>query len=110
MKTNDNILIYMIEHDLKQKGCEAKQLVDVVVDSPKLIKVGANEIVYIHFVQASSEQPFELEISSANAVHKYTDKNTINGVSNLITRHWGSVKVKPSEKLSYFIHYVKVKL
>ena len=110
MKTNDNILIYMIEQDLKAKGCACKQLTDVVAHNPKTIEVKANEVVYVHFLHTDTNEDFNIGLNSPNTVQLYSQANTIDGDSNLITRHWGNIKIKGTLPKNYFIHYVRIKL
>ena len=110
MKTNDNLLVYMIEQDLKAKGCAYKQLIDVVVHNPKTIEVKANEVVYVHFLHTDAREDFAISITSPNTVQLYSQLNTISGDNNLITRHWGNIKIKGTLHGNYFIHYVRIKL
>jgi len=109
MKTNDTLLYQMIENDLKHKNSVCPLLVDVLVKEPKEIEVKDNEAVYVHFFYKSTEEDFVMDLVSPSGMFRYDNDCLIDGSCNVITRHFGNIKITGELPSKYFVQYVKVK-
>lgn len=125
MNTNDALLTEMIKQDMQPKGISGYYLTDEVVESPKRIEVGANEVVYVCYFSTKQQDPFSLVLVSGTTKVSYNEKNTriyyrakIASSMNfydyiesaLISRHWSNVKITfTGEPTGFFLRMVKVK-
>ena len=125
MNTNDALLTEMIKQDMQRKGISCYYLTDEVVENPKRIEVGANEVVYVCYFSTKQREPFVAELVSGTTKVSYNEKNTrvyyrakIASSMNfydyiesaLISRHWSNVKITfTGEPTGFFLRIVKVK-
>jgi len=118
MKINDHILMRMIDKDMQSKKANNYHIKDEVVVNPKVIKVGANEVVYVCYCYAESKGGFNLNLESGTDLIGYHEKNTIKQKltpntayhSSQITAHWSSIKIKAKVSAYYFIRYIRITL
>lgn len=116
MNTNDNILTLMIEKDMKAREIDNYVVKDEIAISPKKIKVGANEIVYICYCYVETTEDFELFCLSGTEAVLYEDRNmgkqelsnTIGYHSSRISTHWSNIKIMTTLTGYYYIRYIRV--
>jgi len=114
MMTNDNILRLMIEKDMLSRKVTDYQIQDEVISNPKLIKVGANQVVYVCYCQIKSSGDFVLKLASGTGVISYHPKNMISNVttfhSSQLTSHWSNIKIIPKLTDNYFVRFIRISI
>jgi len=108
--SKDSLLYRLIELDLKTKGKSICHISDEMVQNPKEIEVGANEVVYTYNFMASLTYPFNVSILSPTEKINFTHFNVIGGSNDLIKAHWGKIKIDVIANPQYFyIQYLRIK-
>ena len=107
MNANDTLLQQIIVLDEINKGNKIISIQDALIQNPKEIRIGANEIVYVYFF--SSNYPvFNIQLITASKVVNYNNNTTLSNTNNQIIRCLGDVKFIFNENENFYVQYVKI--
>lgn len=124
---NDNIVLDMIQRDLKMKGIHRYFIKSVVAENPKKIKVRPNEMVYVFYLGSlqkdiwTNNQEFEIKLISEVSTIKYNQNNCrilsqdyqldqAFFESAMISKHLSDLTIESKTEHPYHIHYLTIKL
>jgi ribosomal protein L19 len=108
----------MIQKDMLSRKVIGYELKDEILTSPKQIKVGANEVVYVCYCSVETIKGFILKIESGTDVTTYHNKNTVQQRiskgfafhSSQITSHWSNIKVTPRGTKHYYLRFIRISI
>ena len=124
---NDNIVLDMIQRDLKMRGINRYYIKSEVAENPKKIKVKPNEMVYVFYLGSlqkdiwTNNQEFEIKFISEVDTIKYNQNNCrilsqdyqldqAFFESSKISKHLSDLNIESSTEHPYHIHYLTIKL
>ncbi|GAA4276287.1 hypothetical protein [Aquimarina mytili] len=107
MKSNDALLTKIINTNEKNYHKAAKLISDERIINPDTIKVGANEVAYVHLFH-SNVPDFDIEIQTATETLTLNRKNTIDGNSNTILRTVSDMTFNSTKPKDFFIQLLRI--
>ncbi|MEW7289632.1 hypothetical protein [Aquimarina sp. 2304DJ70-9] len=107
MKSNDTLLNRIIEADEKQNHRLPKLITDERISNPTSIKVGINEVVYLHYFR-SNYYNFSVEITTLTEALKLDRKNTQYNASNTILRAVSDIKFNTNTKHDFYVQLLRI--
>ncbi len=107
MKSNDALVTQMIQTNEKNYHKQAKMISDERIVNPDIIKVGANEVAYLHFFH-SNVPDFQIEIKTAMEVVTLDRKNTLHQSSNTILRSVSDIQFNSKKPKDFFVQLLRI--
>ena len=110
---NDNIVLDMIQRDLKMRGINLYYIKSEVAENPKKIKVKPNEMVYIYYLGSlqkdiwTNNQAFEINCRILSQDYQL-DQAFFE--SSKISKHLSDLNIESTTEHTYHIHYLTIKL
>lgn len=107
MKSNDALLCLMIAAHEKQSNKQAGLVIDQRLFNPSIIKIKANEVVYLHFFQANHDE-FNIEINTALQTLELEPQNCVYNSSNTILRALSDITFKNSRNTDFYVQILRI--
>ncbi|TSE10337.1 hypothetical protein [Aquimarina algiphila] len=107
MKSNDSLLYQMIATDQKQHHKLPKLITDERIYAPETIKVGVNEVVYLHYFR-SNVYNFCIQVHTPTEILTLDRKNTQYNASNTILRSVSDIKFKSEARADFYVQLLRI--
>ena len=107
MKTNDALLVEMIRQNENDPNKPVKLITDEIVSNPSLIKVVANQVVYLHFFH-SLVADFEVQVKTATDQLILTPYNCMEEKNNTILRSPTDIQFDKRKRGDFFIQLLRI--
>ena len=105
------LLKLMIEKEMEKQKDLQTEISNHLFDSPKTIKLEADEIAFISFIRIEASSNFVLNYSSTTESRKIEKTMAAPMIieNNIITKHLSSIKFEMSNSDKYQVSVVKIK-
>ncbi|UZO79745.1 hypothetical protein NBT05_12380 [Aquimarina sp. ERC-38] len=107
MKTNDALLCHLVANYTTLQKLHPKYQVDELLYSPKKIKVGVNEVVFIHYIEIKSGD-FNLQITTPTRAVRLTPDNTTDHKSNTIIQAIGNIHFSSKSPVNFYVQVLRI--